>query len=262
MTPRATSCRLFAPMCAIVWTGLALFGSLVAPTEALAQPASGGAGTGGRFELSGGVGWTGGWDLGSAPATLTGNGVPTGTPVTLFETETRVDGGPRFEGRLAWYLTPVIAIEGGLVVTRTYLRTDVRNDFEQAPPITASERFTEYAIEGALVVQVPAWRFAGGRARPFVTGGAGHLRQAHEGSTRIDTGQIVFAGGGATLVLRQAGRSAFLETLGLRGTARLDVRSGGFEREPAAGADSGPGSGSGGGTRVGPSVSATVFVRF
>ena len=54
---------------------------------------------GGRFEISGGAGANGGTDLGTATATLSGSGVPQGTPVTSFETETAIEGGPRYEAR-------------------------------------------------------------------------------------------------------------------------------------------------------------------
>jgi hypothetical protein len=72
----------------------------------------------------------------------------------------------------------------------------------------------------------------------------------HEGQTLIDTGQSVYAGGGLTVTLRQATRRAFIEALGLRADARVNVRSGGFER-----ADDG-------GATYAPSVTAGLFIRF
>jgi hypothetical protein len=204
----------------------------------------------GRIEISGGVGWTGGSALGTATAALTGNGVPTGSPVTLFEVDTRIDGGPRIDGRVAWRLTRTLAIEGGVAVTRTHVRTAVSQDVEQAPPLDVTERFTEYVIDAGVVLQIPRLAFAGGRAQPFVTGGAGYLRQLHEGATLIDTGQSAFAGGGLTYVLRQAKGRAFIETIGLRGDVRMHVRIGGFEIEGESG------------NRVLPAVSGGLFVRF
>jgi hypothetical protein len=201
-----------------------------------------------RLEVSGSVGWTGAYDLGSVTATLTGNGVPTGSPVTFFETDTQVEGGPRIEGRLAWRLTRMFAVEGGLAVTRTHLRTDITNDAEQAPPISAKGRLTEYAIEGGVVVHLSKLAFGGGRARPFVTGGAGYLRQLHDGATLVDTGTIAFVGGGVRYALREATRKAFVKTIGLRGDVRVDVRTNGFET--AAGTS----------PRAAASVSGGVFV--
>jgi hypothetical protein len=205
---------------------------------------------GGRFEISGGAGLVGGVDLGAATATLSGSGVPTGAPVTLFDTETTIEGGPRYEARVAWRLTQALQVEGGLAVNRTHLATRITNDFEQAPDTEASEKFTEYAIEAGLLLHLTKLTFAGGRARPFVTGGAGYLRQVHEGQTLIDTGQSAYAGGGLTVTLRHARRRAFLDAFGLRADARVNLRSGGFE------------SGDDSGVTFSPSFTGGVFVRF
>ena len=205
---------------------------------------------GGRFEVSGGAGVTGGTDLGTASATLSGSGVPTGARVTLFDTETKIDGGERYEVRMAWRLTRALQVEGGLAVNRTNLITRITNDFEQAPAAEASEKFTEYAIEAGLLLHLTKLTFAGGRARPFVTGGAGYLRQVHEGQILIDTGQSAYAGGGLTFTLRQATRPAFIEALGLRADVRANLRSGGFE------------SADDGGATFAPSITAGLFIRF
>jgi hypothetical protein len=218
------------------------------PRDAAAQTA--GQTTGGRFEISGGAGLIGGTDLGTATATLSGSGAPTGTPITLFDTATKIESGPRYEARVAWRLTRALQVEGGVAINRTNLVTRITNDFEQAPNTEASESFTEYAIEAGLLFHLTKLTFAGGRARPFVAGGAGYLRQVHEGQTLIDTGQSIYAGGGLTVTLRQATRRAFLEALGLRADVRVNVRSGGFER------------GDDGGATYAPSVTGGLFVRF
>lgn len=240
---------------------LLLGGAAWSPREAAAQtakPAPAGqpnrpsAGTRpnyGRFEISGGVGWMGATDLGSVTAQLAGNGVPSGTPVTLFETDSQIESGPRLDGRLAWRWTRTLLLEGGVSVTRTHVRTDVRNDFEQAGAASLTESFTEYAFEGGLVVQLAKLRFAGARGQTFITGGFGYLRQVHQDATVIETGTVGFAGGGVTYALRQRSRG-FLRGIGLRGDVRLNVRSGGLEID----ADHG--------THVSPSTSAGMFIRF
>jgi hypothetical protein len=228
--------------------------SAVCPRDAAAQPASkGNARTGvpgGRFEISAGAGIVGGTDLGTATATLSGSGVPTGTPVTWFDTETKIEGGPRYEARVAWRLTPAFQVEGGVAINQTDLTTRITNDFEQAPNTEASESFTEYAFEAGALFHVTKLTFAGGRARPFVTGGAGYLRQVHEGRTLIETGTSAYAGGGLTFTLRQAPRKAFIEGLGLRADVRANFRSGGFEHSDD------------GGTTFAPSVTGGLFIRF
>jgi hypothetical protein len=205
---------------------------------------------GGRFEISGAAGMIGGTDLGTATASLSGSGVPTGTPVTLFDTATKLEGGPRYEARVAWRLTQALQVEGGVGINQTKLTTRITNDFEQAPNTEASETFTEYAFEAGLLFHLTKLTFAGGRARPFVTGGAGYLRQVHEGRTLIETGQSVYAGGGLTFTLRQAPRKALIEGLGLRADVRANIRSGGFEHSDDSGAT------------FAPSITGGLFIRF
>lgn len=220
-----------------------------AQAKASSKPKTGGL-PGGRFEISGGAGLVRGTDLGTATATLSGSGVPTGTPITLFETETKIESGPRYEARVAWRLTQALQVEGGVAINRTNLTTRITNDFEQAPNSEASETFTEYAVEGGLLFHLTKLTFAGRRARPFVTGGAGYLRQVHEGRTLIDTGQSFYAGGGVTMTLRQAPRKALLEGFGLRADVRANFRSGGFEHSDDSG------------VTFAPSVTGGVYIRF
>jgi hypothetical protein len=221
-----------------------------AQTTKAAQTSTAASATGGRFEISGGAGMIGGTDLGARTASLSGSGAPSGTPVTLFDTATKIEGGPRYEARVGWRLTPAFQVEGGLAVNRTNLTTRISNDFEQAPNAEASESFTEYAIEAGLLFHLTKLTFAGGRARPFVAGGAGYLRQVHEGQTLIETGQSAYAGGGLTFTLRQAPRRAFIEGLGLRVDVRANIRSGGFEHSEDSG------------TTIAPSVTGGLFLRF
>jgi hypothetical protein len=232
-----------------VAAGVALPRDASAQTRA-AQTSSGGI-PGGRFEISGGAGVVGGTDLGTATATLSGSGAPQGSPVTLFDTETKIESGQRYEARVAWRFTPALQVEGGVAINRTHLNTRITNDFESAPNTEAREKFTEYAIEAGLLLHLTKLTFAGGRARPFVTGGAGYLRQVHEDQAQIDTGQSAYAGGGLTFTLRQGPRRAFLETLGLRADVRANFRSGGFE---GAADDSG--------VTFAPSISGGLFIRF
>jgi hypothetical protein len=240
-----------------VCVGLALPNDAAAQTSTptagrklVAGPASSRGIPGGRFEISGGAGMVGGTDLGTATATLSGSGVPQGSPVTLFDTETKIESGQRYEARVAWRFTPALQVEGGVAINRTHLNTRITNDFEQAPNTEAREKFTEYAIEAGLLLHLTKLTFAGGRARPFVTGGAGYLRQVHEGQTLIDTGQSGYAGGGLTFTLRQAPRRAFLETLGLRADVRANIRSGGFEGNDDSG------------VTFAPSITGGLFIRF
>ena len=146
--------------------------SVAAPRDAAAQtarPAKASSNSskgmpGGRFEISGGAGVIGGTDLSTATATLSGSGVPAGSPVTLFDTETKIEGGPRYEVRVGWRLTPALQVEGGAAINQTKLSTRITNDFEQAPDTEASETFSEYAIEAGLLLHLTKLTFARGRS--------------------------------------------------------------------------------------------------
>ena len=67
-----------------------------------------------------------------------------------------------------------------------------------------------------------------GRAlAPFVSGGAGYLRQLHEDRTLVETGQLYYAGGGARLWLR--GGHDRTRPIGVRGEFRFTVRRQGID---------------------------------
>jgi hypothetical protein len=188
----------------------------------------------GRLEIAGSVGFAANHDLGSERATESGNGVPTGTPVTLFETDSSLDRGALFEGRVAWHLTHALAVEGTFSMTRTHLRAAVRNDSEQAAPIVATSPLTQYAAEAGLLWHLNGLTFGHGRARPFITGGGGYLRQLHDGATLVETGQSAYAGGGLKYRLHEGARRSMLKAIGLRADARLNLTHGGFDVDPDA----------------------------
>jgi hypothetical protein len=186
----------------------------------------------GRLEISGSVGLAGSHDLGTEKATEPGNGVPSGSPVTLFEATSSLDRGPLFEGRVGWRFTRSLTAEGTFTIVRTHLHTSITNDFESAPATVATSRLTQYTAEGGLVWHLDRLRFAHGRVRPFVTGGGGYLRQLHDQATLVETGQSAFAGGGVKIRLHETAqrpKKSFLKSLGLRADARLNFTHGGFD---------------------------------
>jgi hypothetical protein len=205
----------------------------------------------GRLEIGASIGIAGSHDLGTEKAVEQGNGVPAGTPVTLFEARTSLDHGPLFEGRVAWHFTRALSAEGTFGVMRTHLRTSITNDFEQAPPTVATSRLTQYTGEAGLVVELPRFRFARGRLRPFVTGGGGYLRQLHDGATLVEEGQAAYAGGGVKIRLRESAgrRPSTLKALGVRVDARANFTHRGFEVNGDA-------------WRTYPTLSAGLFVCF
>jgi hypothetical protein len=203
----------------------------------------------GRLEISGSFGGALSHDLGSETAVETGNGVPTGSPVTLFRTSSSMDAGPLFEARVGFDLTRAFAVEATFGLTRTTLRTSITNDFEQAAPTMAVTKFRQYAIEGGIVWHLTRVRFSRGRAVPFVAGGGGYLRQLDDGATLVGTGQSIYAGGGLKYRLHESKPRSALKAIGLRADVRVNVTHHGFDIDEAR-------------WRAYPSVSGGVFVRF
>jgi hypothetical protein len=211
----------------LVCAGLAV---AIVPAIAIAQVREG------RLEISGSGGLAGSHTLGTEKATESGNGVPSGSPVTLFQADSSLQRGAMFEGRVGWRVSRSFTVEGTFGIVRTRLRTSITNDFENASPTVASSRLTQYTGEGGLVWHLDRLRFAHSRVRPFVTGGGGYLRQLHEAATLVETGETAFAGGGVKIQLREPprGRRALLKTVGLRADARMNFTHGGFDIDEKA----------------------------
>jgi hypothetical protein len=216
------------------------------PSLALAQAREG------HLELGASVGLAGSHDLGSEKAIESGNGMPSGSPVTLFQASSSLERGATFEARVAWHLTRAFAVEGTLGVARTHVRTSVTNDFEQAPPAVATSRLTQYTVEVGALWALDGLRFGHGRVRPFVTGGGGYLRQLHAQATFVETGTSAFAGGGIKIKLHEAKRRprpSFLKTVGVRADVRANFTHGGFDVDADA-------------WRIYPSLTSGMYVCF
>ena len=184
-----------------------------------------------RFEASIGALWLGGAELGSQDAELRSNAVPT-SDFTLFDTDARMEAAPGFDARVAFWLTRSLAVEAGLVRTGPELRTRVTGDVEGADDLTLGEDVDQYFVDAAAVLMLDRFSL-GSRTVPFVSGGAGYLRQLHEGRTLVETGQVYHVGGGLRHWLR-VNDSGFLRALGVRVDARLYVLVNGIAFEDEA----------------------------
>lgn len=176
----------------------------------------------GSWEISGGFLWQGGFDLGDRNAELTRN-PSTGTgPFDLFGAASSLGSGIGAQGRLTGYLTRNLAVEGGARITRPRLAIDLSDDAESAPDVTAAETLTQYVFDGSVV-----WHFAPfhkERAVPYVAGGAGYIRDLHEGNSLIETGTEYHAMAGVKWWFNSRPRR-----LGLRTEVGFSVRDGGFD---------------------------------
>ncbi len=199
--------------------------------------------TAGRWEVSAGAEWYGGASFGGSDATETSSG---GGGFTLFTTSSTLGSATGGVARADFRLSRLIQLEGEVWYARPALRTSISGDTEQAAPVTASESVQQIVIGGAVVADVPRWRL-GRQGVPFVSAGAGYLRQLHEGRTLVATGRTYAVGGGVRFLLRSrpAGR---VKALGLRADVRAVARTKGVALD--------------GRTHVSPVVAVSLFARF
>lgn len=160
----------------------------------------------GSVEISGSALWSGGFDVGSRAADLTRNtGTGTG-PYTLFTTTSKVGPATGARARVGVHVSRAFAIEGGAQYSRPLLTTRASADLEGAEDADITDRIARFVFDGGVIAYVHRLTFAGGRAVPFVTGGAGYLRELHEGNEVVDTGTEAHAGGGLMLWLGRGAR--------------------------------------------------------
>jgi len=179
---------------------------------------------GGNLEISGGVLWMPGSDLGTASAEETRNpGTGTG-PFVLFQTDSRTDAAPGVQGKLGVYLSRSVSIEGGALFARPDLSTRLTGDAESAPDLTATETLTRIVVDGSVLFHLTGVSFAGGRGIPFVSAGAGYLRDLHEKNEVAETGHELHVGGGIHYWFGQGKHRA-----GVRADVGISRRSGGAD---------------------------------
>ena len=196
-----------------------LFLMLAAPAHAQTDPAIH------RPEVELGGGILGGASLGSADANLRANAT-TAQPSRLFSTASRVLTERSLHARVGVALNRRFAVEGGVVFSRPQIRTSVSADAEGAPPLTVVERIDQYLVEATVRVALDEMR-VGNRTVPFLAGGAGYLRQLHEGLTVIEEGHFYHLGGGVRHRLLARNRG-FVRAAGLRADARVYVLASGI----------------------------------
>jgi hypothetical protein len=196
-----------------------------------------------RLELSGGAGYFTGTSIGSATAALRANG-QTPQPYALFATESVVTGSVAGDFTLGARLHRRWSVEGHFGYSRPSLETSVRGDAEGAAAVTVVERIDQFMIDAGVLFRIDEMRIKG--VTPYAAGGAGYLRQLHEGYALIDQGHLYHLGGGLTreLMIRTHG---MVRAAGLRADGRMYILAGGLVNGRTA--------------RHG-SFTASLFVRF
>lgn len=191
--------------------------SIAAAAPASAQP---------RLEISGSGAWWAGYDLGSRRPALTGPQAPTGSPVPIFDSDVTLRSGPGAEVRVSWRVWRGVYAEAIGGVASSTLEARITGDLEHAPDVTVSSPLTQVTIEGGAIVELPAIG-SGRHLVPFVSGGAGHLRQVHDDRVLVETGTTLFGGGGVKWRVTDADPKGFVQRLVVRGDLRFVSRTGG-----------------------------------
>jgi hypothetical protein len=199
-------------------------------------------GPAGRVELGAGLLCTGAIALGSQSASERS---PGGAPFALFQTSTDLASAAGAEARIGVALTRVLQVEVTGSFMRPEMQTAVRADAEGAPPVVATGQTTQVTLEGGLVVQLARLQI-GRHAVPFLSGGAGYLRQVHRTNGDAQNGSTYRAGIGVKW-WRNSPAHARLKAFGLSAEGRVVARHGGVALDGA--------------THLSPGFSASVFVR-
>jgi hypothetical protein len=220
-----------------ITAGLLLGLADAAPCAAQAGPPPG------RVEVGGGVSWLGHLPLGSIDASET---TAAGGRLRIFSTSTELASVAGIEGRVSVRIRRSVDAEASASYTKPQLRIALSNDFEAPGTVVATETIRQFTIGGAIVWHLPSRRAAPAR-RPFLTAGAGYLRQLHEGGTLAATGGTFEVGGGVNYQLVARPRS-YLNGLGLRADVRVTARRKGVAFDDQV--------------RFFPSLGGSIFVRF
>jgi hypothetical protein len=128
--------------------------------------------------------------------------------------------------RLGYYLSESFSVEGGMRYARPTLSVRLSGDAESAPDVTADETLSHYLFEGSVLWHLRDLSFASGGAIPYVSGGAGYMRELHEGNQLVETGQEYHALAGLNYWLG-SGAHRF----GLRFEGGISARKKGFDSD-------------------------------
>jgi hypothetical protein len=199
----------------------------------------------GRLELAAGGEWTGPLSLGDSPANARR---ANGGDFLLFDTDTELRAGRTVTGRVGVMLAGPLQLGVAAAYGTASLTTTVTSDVEIPQDVSVRESVRHLSIEGGLAMYLAgephARRFA-----PFVSGGAGYLRELHEGRTLIETGRIYYAGAGASFLLSQGASPRAIKAFGVRVEGRGQWRQRGIAFDADA-------------LSVVPALRGDVFVRF
>lgn len=173
-----------------------------------------------RFEIGAGVTWMGGYDAGGADALETRNPATGSSPLTLFDTSSRGEAAPGAAATIGFFVTSRWSIEGFAEYSRPVFRVAIGNDFESATGSAAESRLSSVMFGGSIL-----YHFGARRLVPFVSTGAGWMRQLDEDNVLLVTGATVHGAGGVTYRLdRHVALRAGAGVLAFEKTIAFDER--------------------------------------
>lgn len=179
-----------------------------------------------QVTINGGLGWSGGYDIGASSAQLRPNAPGAAAPpFTLFSVDSRIAPSPGGEVRVGVAITPRFTVEGGVLIANQRLAFAVSGDPESTAQQLDGETLHHYLFDAGVTWELPLLRRS--RMRTFASGGGGYLRQLHQDRTLVETGQVYYAGGGARYWLRGGPTSS--RSLGIRGDVRMNIRRRGID---------------------------------
>lgn len=210
---------------------LLVAGTAAAPAWAQTRPApkpppSGPTPRAGSWEVSGGVALASGYNLDESAAELTRNTTTGQGPFTLFVTDSQVGAPTSLHGRLGYYFSPRLQVEAGFRFGQPVHTIEINGDAEGAPSLDAHQTLDQYVVDASLLWHFPRRGPGPPALLPFVFGGAGYLRELHEGQELVETGATYHAGAGLKYWFGSARRR-----FGLRGDGGVQFRQGGFDPE-------------------------------
>lgn len=177
----------------------------------------------GSWEIGGGVVWTGGFTGPTSTAELTRNGESSGG-FDLFTAAGDMKAGAGVNARLGIFVSRTIAVEGGFRFSQPTVSYALSGDAEDASDTDATESLSRYAFTGSLIVHLRRMS-PGVSLVPFIGGGAGYVRDLHEGNELMETGTEFHGVAG----LKYWFNSTAPRRFGIRGEAGVSMTDGGFD---------------------------------
>ena len=148
------------------------------------------------------------------------------TPFTLFRADASIEQAPGAEMRLGFGLTRDLALEVGGTYARPQLAVHFTQDSESEIVTLADEDVSQYGVDGGVVWQVRKLQL-GRHVTPFASGGIGYLRQLFADRTEVETGTIMYVGGGVRYFIR--GGDTVRHPFGARLEVKTQIRMGGVD---------------------------------